>query len=527
VAAAATIALLSTRDPDDDPCAVAFPSTWVRERPVIAERLGTSGVNIASVVGALELRAWRTTAERGRACRAARSDDAATRTRGLRQQLCVDESWLETEHIFPGLEDKDPQVVRAAIDDLIRVLPVERCAEGVIPGVPAPPPTERLAEARAIEAAFRDITLGADQDPNHRIARLRSLEPRVRALHHAPHEAQWHADLAGQLAELGDSAGSRRELETSIQISETAGDDDARTRGLINRLRLAKQTGEPDTAAIERSAEAAAARLGNPGITAELYASEGMVRYAHGDLPGALAAMRAAKRELDGIAIEAHGQLVANAQNLGAIEQASGDLRAAQVTYDRGYALARIRYGDDASDTFEIRGARATNTMYAGDPARARPELAIVAAGLERRLGAGAAEVAQARTYVCEADIDLGSRDAEQTCDAALAAATRAFGESHPQIAWQLGLVGQQRLVTGRFADAIPFLERSLAISEHAALGPSERPVAQAYLALALHGLGREPARAKVLARDALSVMRPMPDKLELVGKLDKAFPAR
>jgi hypothetical protein len=502
-----------------DACASDAERVWRAHRPAIAARLAGAGANTPAVLAALDARAERTAALHVEACRA--TDD---RSQAMRRQLCVDESWSATEPLFAGLGDADPHLVRAAVDDLVDVLPVERCAHGSLPAIPAPPPPDKRADAEVLAAELRAIQLGADRNPAHRLDRLRVLEPRVRALDVPETSLRWHSAFASALKASGDLAGSERELELAIQLAETAGDDDARVRGLINRLRIAMALGQTDTTAIEREAEAAASRLGNPAITAQLHTSEGLVRYARGDLPGALVAMRAGQRELDAVAIDAHAQQVLIAQNLGSLEQTTGDFKAAQATLDRGYEVARRRFGDLAPDTLEIRGARATNVMYAGDIARARPELAAVADALARALGPRSEQVVQARSYICEADLHLDAVAAAASCDAALASAQLVYGDAHPQIIWQLMLVGQQRLATGHATDALAPLERALALTEHAAIGPSDRPLAEGYVALALHDLHRDPQRAGVLARDALATLRAMPDKRELVGQLDTAF---
>jgi hypothetical protein len=126
---------------------------------------------------------------------------------------------------------------------------------------------------------------------------------------------------------------------------------------------------------------------------------------------------------------------------------------------------------------------------------------------------------------VCEADLHLDAIAAATTCDAALESAKLVYGDDHPQIVWQLMLVGEQRLDIGHATDALVPLERALALSEHSAVGPSDRPLAEGYVALALHDLHRDPQRASALARDAVAAMRAMPDKRDVVAKLDAAFP--
>jgi hypothetical protein len=197
----------------------------------------------------------------------------------------------------------------------------------------------------------------------------------------------WHGQLAESLAAAGDDKAAKRELDQQIAIAEEVGDDDVRARGLLNLLTIQHHQGDLDTTATERAADAAVARLGSPAISAELHLREAISREARGDLPAALALMRQAQQELESVAIEAHGEQLVVMANLGAIQQSSGELRAAQVTLDRAYEIARRRFGDASMRTFMIRGVRATNYLYAGDVAKALPELTMVADALAKALG--------------------------------------------------------------------------------------------------------------------------------------------
>jgi tetratricopeptide (TPR) repeat protein len=261
-------------------------------------------------------------------------------------------------------------------------------------------------------------------------------------------------------------------------------------------------------------------------VTAELRMSEGLARYARNDLPGALAALKSAAQLYDSVAIDAHAQLVQVAQGLGSIEQASGDPGAAQQTYDRGYALARIRFGDASTQTLQIRGARATNLLSVGDVAAARPELEAVATALHARLG-DAPLVATARSFVCEADLELHDlAHARMSCDDALATAEHAFPNSPEQLSWLLVLEGRQRLDSHDPKAAIALFERALAATTNAAIAPMDRPLAQAYLAIALHETARDRARAISLADQARPVLARDPSSADVVARLARAFPS-
>ncbi len=498
-----------------DPCATSPAAAWPSQRARIVPHLAAAGAD-PRVLAALDARAERTTGLHRQACRAAATDPHA-----LREQLCIDQSWQQSTRVFAGLEDAEPRTVRDAIDEWITTLPLERCTAGTIPGVPEPPSAASLPAAMRLEAAMREVKLGTDHDAKRRLTRLRALEPDVRALHHRPLEAVWHSALGAALAAAGELVAARVELEMSIQIGEEVGDDDVRTHGVINLLTLAWQQGDGDPAALVRTAEAAAARLGNPAISSQLHMREGTLEYARGNIARALELVRTAQRELETITLDAHGQTVAIAQNLGGIEQASGDLRGAQATFDAGYAVAQRRFGEDHAQTLQIRGARATNYLYRGDVVHARPELEQVAAGLVRVFGPESPPTVQVQSYLCECDLaDTAAPTA--SCEVALATAEHVFGANHPQISWQLVLAGRARLRAGKPADALPLLARAVAISAKAQIAPGDLPIAQAYLAIAQHRTGQE---GRALARQAASALRALPEQHETLAALAAEFP--
>ena len=520
IAAAVVAGYALHHAPAIDACARAAPMQWTIDRPAILAHVAAAGADASRVAAELDARATRYAALATATCRA----EPTSHTAALREQLCLEETWNESARIFAGLTAAEPRTVRGAIDELTFVLPIDRCASGVVPAVPAPPSPAQFGEADALQTAVRVVQLERRIPPAKQVAELRALEPRVVALAYAPTTESYHMALAAALHQLGKEADSRRELDATVALAESAGDDDTRTRALIDILRHAFDQGSSDTDALAKSARAAAARLGNPGITAELAMSEGLALYTRGDIAGAVKALTEASRLLDSVAIGANAEMIIAAQNLAGIQQASGDFAAAKATYDRGYAIARQRYGDDDVNTLEIRGARATNLMYLHDVAAARSELAAVASQLQRLVG-DAPPVAQSLGYVCEADLERSELvAAKASCDAALAETEKVYGPQHPQLAWPLTLLGQQRVEAGAAAEAIAPLERALVVTARDAISPTDRGAARAWLALALHALHRDPARASQLARGARADLDAVPSAAGVVAKL-RAIP--
>lgn len=520
VAALATVAIggvaiaIATRG--SDRCASAAVERWHAQRFSIGVNLIAAGADAPRILASLDTRAARTAVLQRETCE--RGDNPIAQ----RQRLCIDDTWRETTLKFAGLVDPNPMLVRAAVDELVLVLPVDRCATGTLPAIPAPPAPAKLAQAEELEKALRDINLGTEATPQIQLERLHALQPKLLALADPDFDAHWHSALASQLVRASDLPGAAAELEATVKSAELAGDDDSRVRALVNIVRLAGDDPSSTAPLLEDRAEAAATRLANPGILAELHFAEGTVRFARGDVTAAIAKLEIARAEYATIAIDVHDQQVSIEQNLGGMLQSANRLDDAQVELDRAFELARIRYGTNSPHTLVARGARATNLLDRGKAAPARAEFELVAAGLVTAFGPQSPPLAQAQGYLCACDLQANVA-AATSCDTALATAEHVFGSDNPQLVWFLVMVGQARTAAG--ADAITPLERALAISEHGSVMPNDRALATGFLALALHGAHREPARAARLATEAKLALAAFPDQPKLQQELATAFP--
>ena len=403
VAALATVAiggvaiLLATRG--SDRCASAAVERWNAQRFSIGVNLIAAGADAPRILASLDTRAARTAVLQRETCE--RGDDPIAQ----RQRLCIDDTWRETTLMFAGLVDPNPMLVRAAVDELVLVLPVDRCATGTLPAIPAPPAPAKLAQAEAFEKALRDINLGTEATPQIQLERLRALQPKLVALADPDFDAHWHSALASQMVRASDLPGAAAELEATVKSAELAGDDDTRVRALVNIVRLAGDDPSSTAPLLEDRAEAAATRLANPGILAELHFAEGTVRYARGDVTAAIAKLEVARAEYAAIAIDVHDQQVGIEQNLGGMLQSANRHDEAQVELDRAFELARIRYGTNSPHTLVARGARATNLLDRGKVGPARAEFELVAAGLVTRFGPQSPPLAQAQGYLCACDL--------------------------------------------------------------------------------------------------------------------------
>ena len=517
--------LLLPRTAEPDACAAALPASWLLQRPAVSASVTRAGADAPRILAELDARARRYSELRAQSCRSARSVLPDEHTHALREQLCIDESWNTTDREVVELQQADREAVRDAIDALINVLPLERCAGDTIPAVAGPPPATSALESRQLLASIRAIRSASDQNPTHRLERLRELEGPVKALDYARVTIAWHAALGAELAARGDVEGARKELETQLALGESAGDDETRTRALVDLYSLSGVGGVRDPA-LRKSAEAAVARLGSPTVTAELKMRESIDLVNRGDLAGGLAAIREAVRLCESVAIDAHEQTVDATTHLALIQQASGDVKTARTTLQRARELALRRYAPDDRRVLELRGLDATMLLDLHEFAAARQEFADVLAGLAPALH-DTPFMTTSNDGLCEADLELGDlTSAKQACDTALAFSQRVWGPDAPLTYEALLLVGRQRVASQHGDEAIAVLERALSIAEHSIPGRAEpRAMASGYLALALHATHRDPARARALARDAKASLADTPGREQLVAQLRAAFP--
>jgi tetratricopeptide (TPR) repeat protein len=518
-ATASAALLLAGQAPDADPCEASSPTTWLVQRPGVTANLVAAGANAPRVVAAIDARAGRYAQLRAESCRAARSDVSETRTHALREQVCAEQVWTTIEGLVGTMQGRAREPVRIAVDSLINVLPLDRCTGDTIPAVLAPPPPASAREVHELYVTLDALESGSE-DPVRALGKLRALEPTVARTGYAGVTIVWHAKLAAALVATGDVAGARRELEAELALGETAGDDEARVQALVDLYSLSDFDGAADPE-LRKAAEAAAARLGSPGMMADLKMRESTTLANSDDLPGALAAIREAARLFEPLAIDAHAQLVDVERHVAAIEQATGDVQAARAAYDRAYALALQRFPRDDRRVLEIRGMRASMLFDLHEPQVAHREFAAVVAAFPPAFRTTPLMMVP-RNGLCEADLQLGDvASAEQSCNAALALA-EAWGADAPLTLDALVLAGRQRLAAHRAGEAIPLLERAAAIDVNIS---GARAVARGYLALALQAAHRDPARAGKLGRDAAIALHDESDRADLVAQLAATFP--
>ncbi len=517
---AIVIGLSIDRPRDADPCHWT-PKAWDDARVAVTAGLRAAGTDANRIATALERRADATRELRQRACIRARGADPAERSIGQYQVACVDRTWADAVELFEPMSSSERDRVWAGLDAFAIVLDPAHCARAsaVIP----PPSSASRPEIARLRGHLDELARDASLATEESLARHDALEAEIRRTGDAALLATLHARRAAALDRLGRQADAYAALAAADLAAEAAGEDDLRAEIAINRLIGAASTGQRDTAALEAHAQAIVDKLGNPFRRGDLaYARSGLLA-RRGDASGAVASMREAVAAYESVSLEPSDRIVFALMNLaGSIQIAEGPAAAAEV-YERALAAARRRFGPDSAEVLEVRGARAANSMYAGDLDEARRELAVVADGLERQGGDDHA-VRTANMMLCQAEMESRTSAAVPRCRVALDRVEKAYGPRHPKLVTYLALYGNALRIGGHATAAVEALERAISIGQDVGtIEPTDLAFAQAYLALALDP--RDP-RASASAQLAVNALAGSRQSADLVAELRARFPA-
>jgi len=522
--AAAVVAVLALRSGDDAGCDVPLPRSWSADRRGAVERgLRAAGVEPVRVLAAIDERVATSRALRVRACRES-PRSRATRAAWTRREVCLDETWAKTARELDDMTSGDPARVREAADDLVEVLPAERCARGALPALPMTLAPEARARYEALAKRVQAIEMDRQQTPQARTASLRALAPELAQLGYAPLDARWHWAIAHTLSDTRDTAGAALAFDRAAQAGLAAGDDDLYVRALIAELHVVTTAASAERVAqLEAQATAGAQRLGNPQVDAQLLLARANAHMDRGDAAAARALFEQAAARYAEIAVAPMAMHVAALQNLGALCLEAGDLDAAERHLARAVELAAGRYGRDAAPRWEASAARATVLVAKGDLARAETELRAAADGLARTAPDGG-QLGMTHAYLCAVGIAQAKlADARAACAASVAAIARVLGDDSPGLVWPLTLSGQVELRASAAADALRFLRRAVALATAGHVRPIERTVAEAYLAIALRA-AKQPAEARALAAKVAPALA-APEVAESRADFVRAFP--
>lgn len=489
--------------PAVDSCDVALATWSPTEQIMVTANAAVAGVDVRRAMPAIAQRVAAMQALMPTACRATRRAGPETQASALRTYLCLQDLWHDASVILREMPMHQGAELRSFVDEWATVPAAASCQTSVA-AVPTPPPAAVAADVSALKDALFQIT-NSQVQPSERATRLQALGPRVQATDYARLRGDWHSALASAAYAQGDYATAKTEIAAAINDAQIAGDDDAIARLLLNRLQLATSSGESDTAALEQQAIAIAGRLRNTAMSMQLLAARAMLALARGNGDEALALQKQAVQGYAALTIDANAEHVTLLQNLAGISQQIGGPAAAAPVFEELVALAHQRFGDDAKDYWEARGARATNYLYAGDMVAAERELTATKAWFERRHPDDNVNLINVESFICELRLSAGDKvRAEAACSDALERSEATYGPTSARLLWQLQMRARGLMAAGNVNAALPLLQRAMKIGETNALTPTEVAASKTYLALAylqLHRLSEaEPLLAAVAA---------------------------
>jgi len=496
-------------------CALQPPREWSPLRAgQLTGKLRAAAIDPARVIGALDARAATTAELRARACREPEQS--------VRLAVCVDDLWAKTTVAIGRLEQRTaPAQLRETIDGLTELLPAERCGKGSLPALPAVRTPEQKTRYDALAKHVREIERDSKVAPAERLSRLRALAPEIVATHDATLEATWHYAIAHALADAHDYRAAVDEFEQSGRAALAAGDDARLARGLAMALQLVPPV--VDTARLETEATAAAQRLGNPFVDAELLRARAYAQRVRGNADAARSLFESADAIYSKISLGPHPMHVHMLQNLASVCQDTGDSAAAGRYFDRTIELARRRFGETSPAYWEARAARATGLLAQKQLASAEAELRAAADGFAKYVPGGG-ELGMVQTYLCMALLEQGRlADARAVCASARAELAARLGADSPGLVAALAASGRVEQRDRAPAKAVVFLRRAVELARSGQARPVEANLAKVYLALALRDAGQL-AAARAIASEVAPAVGDR-DLADVRAEFERAFP--
>lgn len=490
-----------------DSCDVTLDAWSPTDQILVTANAAVAGVDIKRAMPAITQRVAAMQALMPMACRATRQAAPDAQASALRTYLCLQDLWHDARVILREMPSHQGGELRSFVDEWATVPAAATCQTSVA-AVPTPPVAAVAADVSTLKDGLFQIT-NSQAQPSERITQLLAIWPRVQATEYARLRGDWHSAYASAAFAQGDYATAKTEIAAAINDGQIAGDDDAIARQLLNRLQLAASSGEADTAALEQHAIAIAGRLRNTATSMQLLAARAMLALARGNGDAALALQTQAVQGYAALTIDANAEHVTLLQNLAGITQQMGGPKAAAPLYEELVTLAQQRFGDDAKEYWETRGARATNYLYAGDMVVAERELLATNAWFERRRPDDNVNLINLASFICELRLEAGdSVRAEKVCRDALERSEATYGPTSARLLWQLQMRARSLMATGNVGAALPLLQRAMKIGEINALSPTEVAASKTYLALAYLQLHRVADAAPLLAAVAAAAQQ-------------------
>ncbi|MGE0547893.1 MAG: protein kinase [Kofleriaceae bacterium] len=476
-----------------------------------------------------------------------------------RRMQCLDQALTRTKALADLFARADRDVVKQAVNALTALPRIEHCAdtERLTALVPLPDAPEARAKLDSIRTRLADAeALHAAEKPEVAAMSL-ALAKEAEAIGYRPLEAEALA-LAGVAMMAKDPKAAEDVLFKAV-VAAQAGRDDRNAASALVRLAVsigAKQNRPDDAKRIVDLATAAVERAGGDSeLQCELANARGSIAVANGKFDEALTITRAlldkldnqrtsdelpvlqargmyasaliytgdgegASKELEAVLAKRiaavgpeHPSLTGLLLNLGGALTMMGRFEQAAKHLQRATALLEQSYGPKHSDLILTRTTLSAVLTRVGrcDEGIAMQTRAVELA--EQLYGLSHIEVADPLDQLAER-FDYCQRDAESLPLAQRAVSIVDTDEhrASPELGIALGHLGNAQLETGQTQAARRTLERAITIE---GVDPPNLSRAQFALARTLAKLGKQPARARMLAQEARN-------NIEMLGPLGK-----
>ncbi len=516
-AASATVATLA-RDPAaaEARCAGSQPAwaaVWNDER---AQRIAAAFAATAAPSAA-------TVATRTRAI----VDDYGARWISLRDEACTAARvhGYETEAMF----EQRTRCLDGALRELDALLTVfatadQALVDGALRAVHQLPPLSRCADLRALAGESR---LPEDEAARAELERLRAALAHARALERAGRyddalreadalvqpatatgDDRLQADVALLRGDAADRAARGDEaLAAYATAAQAAGRAEAPAAAAIAIAGTmwvhALLLGQPEHAQPLEDAATAFAAMGHDAFaTGTVARTRGAIAYRRGEWIAARDHFSAAIEAYTAALGEQHPTVAMMLMNRGAARRSAGDLDGADADLQRAEAIARASLHPDHPDVSVVLESRAILETALGRPESAFALQREVVAMRERELGPDHPMTMDGHVNLAAFAAQLHRYDEMLAhADLAIAAMERARAPDHPAFAAALMQRGEALAELGRAAEAIPTLERALALQADAPR--VDRADTELALGRALRKLGRADATAHLEAARA------------------------
>jgi tetratricopeptide (TPR) repeat protein len=522
------------------------------------ERTGASYAAVTAdyVVQAVDAHAAAWSAAAAEVCAAAHARGERSARLADRQSTCLAGQLRDADALLRVFEAADAALLERAVAAVDGLPAPARCGVEALADV-APPADP--AAATQVEAAGALLARAAADDLAGRYPAGVALAGRAlaaaEASGHLPTIAAARLRLGGLQGRSDDHESAADTLFDALLAAREAGDDDRAVRALVALTEL-DAVRRPRSAEALRWARQAEAELRgrepDPALRSELLQFKSEAESGLGDYEAALASMRAAlelaapalggsawreasvrsryaqllwgraeyeraARELDAAlaTITAtlgprHPETANVLAAIGGLAWVRGDYARAEALFERVLEIRREAFGDRHTAT-----AKTLSNLGAtvgADPARQREALLLfeaALASLEAVVGPEDLALQGILDNIAGAREQLGDREGGLAMHRRnLELRLRTLGPRHPDTARSYLGVASAQLAAGEYDAAIAGFERALDIRRGAQMHWVLLARAEVGLATALHRAGRDPARVRRLARDAVDHFR-------------------